>query len=67
MHELGYKLGLGHDFNPISPSIARVRPESYQRKPHRIDIESLSRLVGCTETELSEYGSWELSHIIPKH
>ena len=45
MHELG------HDFDPVSPSIMRVRPESYQRKPHRIDIESLNRLRGCTETK----------------
>ena len=51
MHELGHKLGLGHDFNPVSPSIMRVRLESYQRKSHCIDIESLNRLSGCTETK----------------
>ena len=42
LHELGHRLGLQHDGNPLSWSVMRVRPKAV--KPSRRDIERLNAI-----------------------
>ena len=44
LHELGHRLGLSHDRDPLSSSIMRERPRRNQNKPSRLDIERLNAI-----------------------